>query len=229
MHYFGRNEAIFYLLTGILAISGFASAQSIQTPQQSLDAYRASLDSLRQEWPDAPAFPETTVFFFGMGDRRKMVYQRGELRDARSGEVLRKWKVAQEYLLPADYTVLLQDERGRWITLRETGTGVLIDDGKGQAFLTRSPLHLPTFRGKKYAPVLRILHHEILMHIGDREPLPGQFSALGVPLGPTEAQVQILRLTNNARLVPPAAEAPAASTLPSTKSAAELFLLLLER
>ncbi len=229
MRHFGRNEAIFYLITGILGIPGPASAQSTQTPQHSLDAYHASLDSLRREWPDAPAFPETTVFFFGMGDRRKMVYQRGELRDARSGEVLRKWNVAQEYLLPADYTVLLQDERGRWITLRETGTGVLIDDGKGQAFLTRSPLYLPTFRGKKYAPVLRVLHHEILMHTGDREPLPGQFSALGITLGPTEAQRRILRLTNNARLLPPASEAPVVSTPPSAKSAAELFLLLLER
>jgi|GEM_PF-6816365 len=229
MRYFGQNEAIFYLLTGMLGSSGSTSAQSTQTPQQSLDAYHASLGSLRREWPDAPLFPETTVFFLGMGDRRKMVYQRGELRDARSGEVLRKWEVTQEYILPSDYTVLLQDERGRWITLRETGTGVLIDDGRGQAFLTRSPLHLPTFRGKKYASVLRVLHHEILMHTGDHEPLPGQFSALGVPLGPIDAQVRILRLTNNARLLPPASEAPVASTPPSTKSAAELFLLLLER
>ena len=46
-------------------------------------------------------------FLFGMGDRRKLIYRGGVLRDAVSGEIVRQWQVEREAILPSDYTVSL--------------------------------------------------------------------------------------------------------------------------
>ena len=173
------------------------SAQSSRTPQESLNAYHASLDSLRREWPNVRPMPDLKFFLFGMGDRRKMIYHRGELKDARTGAVIRKWKVAQEYILPADYSVMLQDERGVWTLIRENQTGVLLDDGKAKAYVTQSKLNLPSFRGKKYAPVLRVLHHEILMNVVDGKPVPNFFVYQKPWLRDATLMAMVLKTTRN--------------------------------
>ncbi len=176
-------------------------AQSVRTPQESLAAYRANLDSLRREWPTVRKLPNLKFFLFGMGDRRKMIYQNGELRDARTGTIIRKWKVLQEYILPADYSVMLQDASGRWTLLRENQTGVLLDDGKGKAYLTQSPLRLPSFKGKKYAPILRVLHHEVLINVIDGRPVPNFFVYQKPWLRDATLMAMVLKKTRNLDLI----------------------------
>ena len=56
--------------------------------------------------------PPISFFLFGMGDRRKLVYQKGVLRDARTGEEVRRWEVSAERIVPPAYTVALND--GGW-------------------------------------------------------------------------------------------------------------------
>lgn len=189
------------LLVGLLFLTAPASAQPIRTPQASLDAYRANLDSLRREWPTGRELPRMKFFLFGMGNRRKMVYQNGTLFDARTGEVIRQWKMIQDFILPADYTVMVQDAKGRWTMIRETGTGVLLDDGKGRAYLTRAPVRLPTFRGKKYAPVLRVLHHDVLVNVVDGKPLPNLFVYQKPWLRDGAMVAMVLKATGNLDLI----------------------------
>lgn len=187
------------LLFGLI---GFAAvAQPIRTPQASLDAYRTNLDSLRREWPTVRELPNMKFFLFGMGNRRKMVYQNGTLFDARTGEVIRQWKMIQDFILPADYTVIVQDAKGRWTMIRETGTGVFLDDGKGKAFLTRAPVRLPTFRGKKYAPILRVLHHDVLLNVVDGKPLPNFFVYQNPWLRDGAMMAMVLKATGNLDLI----------------------------
>jgi len=195
------KHPVCWLLVGLFALTTPALAQPIRTPQASLDAYRANLDSLRREWPTGRELPRTKFFLFGMGNRRKMVYQNGTLFDARTGEVIRQWKMIQDFILPADYTVLVQDAGGRWTMIRETGTGVLLDDGKGRAYLTRAPVRLPTFRGKKYAPVLRVLHHDVLVNVVDGKPLPNLFVYQKPWLRDGAMVAMVLKATGNLDLI----------------------------
>jgi hypothetical protein len=191
----------FFLLFGSLLLGTFASAQRLRTPQESLAAYRASLDSLRREWPTVRPLPRMRFFLFGMGHRRKMVYQNGTLFDARTGAVIRRWNVLQEYILPADYTVLVQDDKGRWTMIRENQTGVLLDDGKGKAYLTQGKLNLPSFRGKKYASILRVLHHEVLMNVVDGQPVPNFFVYQKPWLRDASLMAMVLKHTRNLDLL----------------------------
>ena len=40
---------------------------------------------------------------------------------------------------------------------------------------TESPLRLPDFNRRRYASILRVLHHEILMNVTAAGPLPNFF------------------------------------------------------
>lgn len=195
------KKRLFLLILSLFILKKTGVAQAIRTPQQSLDAYRANLDSLRREWPTRRELPKMKFFLFGMGNRRKMVYQNGTLFDARTGEVIRQWKMIQDFILPADYTVMVQDGKGRWTMIRENGTGVLVDDGKGKAYLTRAPVRLPTFRGKKYAPVLRVLHHDVLVNVVDGKPVPNLFVYQKPWLRDGAMMAMVLKATGNLDLL----------------------------
>lgn len=171
----------------LLLLSGFAGgetawSQSTQTHQQAQNHYETSWAAVQARYPDTGPLPAARSFQFGMGDRRKMTYARGTLRDTRTGEIIHHWETRREIILPSEYTVLLQTRRGTWITIRENQTGVLLREGKIEAYLTRSPLRLPTFRQYPHAPVLRVLHYEVL---------------LKTPDGLDSLAMEVLRLTGN--------------------------------
>jgi hypothetical protein len=56
--------------------------------------------------------PDEQFFLFGMGRRTKLVFKAGALTCAQSSEVVRRWNVAQEFILPDQYTVVLRHEGG---------------------------------------------------------------------------------------------------------------------
>src|SRR4051812_9909634 len=58
---------------------------------------------------DSPMkIPHMPFFFFGMGNRRKLLYKGGALYDASTGELLRSWMVLHEQIIPHEYTVKWQ-------------------------------------------------------------------------------------------------------------------------
>jgi hypothetical protein len=146
---------------------GTAWSQPTQTVSQAQQRYQASIAQLRKQYASVPDFSAATDYRFGMGTRRKLRYENGTLRDVRTDEVIHHWETRREIILPSEYTVLLQTRRGTWITIRENQTGVLIRQGTVEAYLTRSPLRLPTFRDHAYAPVLRVLHHAVLLQVSE--------------------------------------------------------------
>lgn len=70
-----------------------------------LTAYRQKLYALRREQGGVRKLPPATFFLFGMGDRRKLVYQHGVLSDARTGQEIRRWSVSAERIVPPSYTM----------------------------------------------------------------------------------------------------------------------------
>ncbi len=164
-------------LAGLLAFAAWfpAAAQSPVPPDKRLAAYQQNLSTLRQTWKGSRELPAISFFLFGMGDRRKMIYKDGQLKDAVTGEVLRKWPVKRELILPPDYTVELETTDGRRVRIREDEAGVYLREKDRDEPLTESRLQLPTFAGHPYGPVLRVLHHEILINIHRGLPVPNFF------------------------------------------------------
>ena len=140
-----------------------------------LAGYRACLERLRHGRGAAVNLPDVPFFLLGMGNRRKLLYRAGTLSDARTGEVLQRWDVASELIVPSIYTVAITTHGGQKVEIVEDEQGVWLITGAGHSALSESRLLLPTFSGHPYAPVLRVLHQEVLVNIVNGLPVPNFF------------------------------------------------------
>lgn len=167
----------YFLIPGIVLLLGKpAPAQPSDALDRQLTTYRANLNRLRKAHPNERDMPDLRFYLFGMGDRRKMFYRNGTLKDARTGEVIRQWSVRRERIVPPAYTVALETAEGQTVTIVEDERGVWLTEGKNKRVpLSQSPLKLPDFAGKTYAPILKVLHHEVLINIIDGKPVPNFF------------------------------------------------------
>ena len=156
---------------------------------------------LESEFPARGNLPGVPFYLFGMGPRAKLIYQKGVLKEALSGKVIRKWDISTEQIIPSEYAVLLWTDRGDRVIIREDERAIWIEEGENREALSESSLHLPDFSGKKYAPVLRVLHQELLVNILDGRPLPN-YLVYRKPWYRDGAMVcKCLELTGNLRLV----------------------------
>ncbi len=140
-----------------------------------LHEYRASLDLLRREHGRVRALPAVSFFLFGMGPRRKLIYQAGVLKDALSSEILGQWDVASEVILPPEYAVFIYTRGGQAIRIVEDEAGIWLEEEDRRRALSQSRLSLPIFAGHRYASILRVLHQEILINIVAGNPVPNYF------------------------------------------------------
>lgn len=87
-----------------------------------------------------------------MGNRTKLVYKCGILKKAVTGEILKKWNVVKERIVPPCYSVCLTLSDGNLITIQEDEKAVWISDEKNKIAVsgTESGLKLPDFKQYKY-------------------------------------------------------------------------------
>ncbi|MEI6499896.1 MAG: hypothetical protein WCP21_02595 [Armatimonadota bacterium] len=112
---------------------------------------------------------------FGMGHRRKLLYRDGQLLDALTGELLREWPgAAADYDL-SEYRVTLRLREGTSVVLWEDEQAAWLREGDETTCLTEGPVNLPSFDRHPQAPLLRRLHHELLVNIVNGAPLPNLF------------------------------------------------------
>ncbi len=144
---------------------------------ETLTAYRAELTAFRGEFGGSRALPDVRFFLFGMGQRAKLLYRDGRLTDARSGNLLREWKVKSDLIVPSDCLVSLEIADGATVRLREDQTAVWIEEGGTRTAIegTRHPVKLPDFAGHRYARILRVLHQELLVNVTPAGPVPNFF------------------------------------------------------
>jgi hypothetical protein len=116
--------------------------------------------------------PECPFFLFGAGNRRKLLYRSGALRDALTAQSLRSWRVTAERILPARYRVEIETDDGHTVVVSEDEEGLWLEEDDDRAALAESPVRLPSFEGHKYGSLLRVLHHEMLTNIVNGRPLP---------------------------------------------------------
>lgn len=119
--------------------------------------------------------PCCSFYLFGMGNRRKLLYKGGSLLNALTGEAIGKWNAISERIHPSEYRVELEVSDGKGIVISEDEKGVWLEEAGRKTCLSEYYLRLPRFEGYKNPPLLRALHHEILVNIMDGKPLPNLF------------------------------------------------------
>jgi hypothetical protein len=112
---------------------------------------------------------------FGVGDRRKLLYRDGALRDALTGEVIRSWRVLGERILPAQYRVEVETQDRQHVAVFEDEAGLWLEEQGDRVPLARGTVSLPSFEGNRHGSSLRVLHHEMLTNIVRGGPLPNLF------------------------------------------------------
>ena len=170
------------LLLGVgLSWAAVAQSADIATDAEraaaSLKKYRADLDAFRNGYGGTRDMPGVPFFQFGMGSRTKYVYKPGLLVRATDGKVFRRWAHTQSLIVPPDYTVQLTTTDGQAVRIVEDEKAVWIETVTGRQPLagTEHPVRLPTFAEHRYASILRVLHHELLINVVDGLPVPNHF------------------------------------------------------
>jgi hypothetical protein len=156
----------------LLALTEQAMGEASAT--QALARYQEQLKTLRDEFGGSKPMPVKPFFLFGMGNRRKLVCRDGALVDVRNGNVLDRWPVRRQTIVPPAYLVELELTNKARVVIREDEEGVWIAEGGSPKLIegTAPKLVLPTFEAFRFDQALRVLNHEILINIVDGKPLP---------------------------------------------------------
>ncbi|MBO0931920.1 hypothetical protein [Fibrella aquatilis] len=201
--FFLLRVAVIHLLTGLVMAFGQGSTSVLARYDQQLASYRASLNQLRRVHSVSRPMPDRPFFLFGMGDRRKFVYRNGLLTDALTGDTLRRWAVRRAVIVPSEYTVAIETNQQQLVLITETEQGVFLREGNQSTALSNSPfpLRLPHFNQHRYGPVLRVLHHEILINVNQGLPVPNFFVYKKPWLRDAALMGMVMQQTGNLRLI----------------------------
>jgi hypothetical protein len=199
----GQYCKLFILVLSLILFLPVNSSGYSENPEKSLKNYRDNLQAFRLEFGGSREMPDVNFFLFGMGNRTKLVYKNGILKNAVTGEIFKKWNVVKEIIVPPDYSVYLKLTDGNSITIREDEQAVWISDNQGRIAVagTNTGLKLPDFKQYKYPSVLKVLHQEILINIIDGKPVPN-FLTYKVPWRRDGAMMAMcLEATGNINLI----------------------------
>jgi len=146
-------------------------------PAASLRSYRSDLEAFRNEYGGTRDLPDVPFFQFGMGPRTKYLYKSGRLIRTADSKIVQQWKIDGHLIVPPDYLVQMTTADGMIVRIVEDENAVWMEtpDGRKPLDGTQAAVHLPDFAPHRYASILRVLHHEILINIVNGLPVPNHF------------------------------------------------------
>ena len=147
--------------------------------------------------------PDIEFYFFGMGNRRKILFIDNKLIDIETKEVIEKFDVESYLIIPNEYTVLIKDKNKKYIKIFENNEGVFIlKDGKENLIeKTNSYLNIYNFDNQKYKNIKKVLYSEILFNIKDSKIYPN-ILVYNEPWYRDAAMASmVLKQTNNTELI----------------------------
>ena len=158
-------------------VKEISASKSINDFNIRLTEYRKELNEFRNEFGGTQKMPDVKFFLLGMGDRTKLIYKDGVLKNSLTGLIYSKWKVKNEIILPPDYTVFLTTEDGKSITIKEDESAVWIEENGSRYSVpgTKNHVTLPVFSEYRYPQIMRVLHQEILVNVISGLPVPNYF------------------------------------------------------
>ena len=190
------------LVISFLSLSLYSFGQlSKDELDKSLQKYRENLKVLHTRNVNAYDLPDVKFFLFGMGDRTKYIYNNGELKEAMTGKIIYSFAAKTEIIVPNEYTVYLVTTKGESVTIFENENGVFIKNEKTVTPLSESKLSLPSFNEKKFGPILKVLHQEILININEGKPVPNYFVYHRPWNRDAALMAMLLKQTSNLRLI----------------------------
>lgn len=166
--------------------------------------YREQLKAVQTGYGGAYSLPAQEFFLFGMGNRKKYLFQNKALKDAVTGQTIRQWPNATEVVVNvSQYLVLVKLPNQQVVRIVENVNGIYMEENGNQVPLADADIKIPNFSGHKYAQVLRVLFQEVMVNIQDGQPM-GNFLTNKRPSYRQAAIIaMVLQKTDNLEVIRP--------------------------
>lgn len=138
---------------------------------QNVENYKEEIKKFQEEY-DSYTIKDTNwtdYYYFGMANRRKLVYRPNKLIDIETKKVIKEFQEKEHFIIPNTYTVLIKTIEDDYIMIKEDESGVhFIVNGKDELIeKTDTKINLYSFENQKYQNMLKVLYGEILFNIKD--------------------------------------------------------------
>lgn len=182
-----KSKLLVIILTSIICFmgwnfiniekSGCENCTEFEQYQVYFNNYNKQLHEMKNRFQIRPFIATQEpigIFYFGMADRRKMVYKEGKLYDLKTNELIKEVKYKKEIIIPNKYTVVLEDEDKNTYKFIENEQGVFyFENGKEELITSGNKnITLPEFEENEFSEILKVLHQEILFNIDGDTPRP---------------------------------------------------------
>ena len=132
-----------------------------------LDLYQKEIIELKKEYKtvDVENIAWSDIYYFGMANRKKLIYQNNQLIDLESKKVLKDFNVKEQLIIPNIYTVIIETNDGKYIKIFEDNEGIHYVENKKEEMLDDKKVNLYDFSNQKYQNIKKELYGELLFNI----------------------------------------------------------------
>ena len=142
-------------------------------------------------------------FFFGLGNRRKLLFKDNKLIDLDTKYNVYSFNSNSALVIPNLYTVLIKTNDNKYIKIKEDNNGVhYITDDKDEIIKgTNTYIELYNFDNQKYQNIKKVLYNEILFNIKDSKIYPNILVYDKPWYRDAALAAMVLKQTNNVDLI----------------------------
>lgn len=146
---------------------------------------------------------EIDYYFFGMGNRRKMVYVNDSLIDIDTEEIIYSFEIEERMIIPNEYSVIIQTSNNDYIKIYEDNNGVHYNKNGKDSIIkgTNTKINLYTFDNQEYKNIKKTLYGEILFNIKDSTIYPNILVYDKPWYRDAALAAMVLKQTNNSDLI----------------------------
>lgn len=205
------------LLKHLKGASGEVTAKDkISTLQKSfVNKFKDEINSLKEYQKEYNEFLssyeiETTsdanwsdYYFFGLGNRRKIMYKKNSLIDIESKKTIYTFNEKDHLIVPNIYSVLIETVDDEYIKIYEDEKGVHFSKNGKDTIIddTNTELDIYDFKNQKYSNIKKVLYGEILFNIKDSKIYPNIIVYSEPWYRDAAITCMVLKQTNNTNLI----------------------------
>lgn len=134
-----------------------------------LTTYRAEIEELKNSYDTEIIKIDEHIdyYYFGLGNRKKILYIPGKLIDIETKEVLYSFKEKESMIVPNIYSVIIRTEDNKYIKIYEDQEGVHYNISGNDKIIegTDIKVELYEFSNQQYQNIKKVLYSEILFNI----------------------------------------------------------------
>lgn len=170
---------------------------------KSLEDYQNEIIKLKKKYKNIEVenIVWSDVYYFGMANRRKLIYQNNELMDIETKKVIKKFDVEEQFIIPNIYTVIIKTKNGDYIKIYEDKEGIHYIENKKEKLLDDNKVELYDFSNQKYQNIKKELYGELLFNIKDEVIYPNIIVYNKPWYRDSALTCMVLKQTNNTDLI----------------------------